>query len=61
MTPEQEQLVIDQLKHCADLFLAIRMDWSDPRHECRLGMDGAINAIKTVTGETYTPEWSDDD
>lgn len=38
MTNDVEALK-EGLKNCARLFRNIRMDWSDPRYDCRAGID----------------------
>lgn len=56
MTNEQ---LADRFKALANLFLDIRMDWSDPRYECRMGISACKNAIKLLTGEDYEPKWEE--
>ncbi len=56
MTQEEKlNEAVNALKMCADLFMDIRMDWSDPRYECRAGMSIATNTIQHISDELYIP------
>lgn len=54
------QEIVGILKYLADEFWAIRMDWSDPRANCRGGISAAQRAIKILTNEDYTPKLDED-
>jgi hypothetical protein len=46
--PEASEIMREALKRCRELFYEIRMDWSDPRSECREGValiDEALSSI----------------
>jgi hypothetical protein len=38
--------LVAALRECAELFSAIRGDWTDPRHECRAGQEVISAALK---------------
>lgn len=55
--PEAISKAVEALEACAELFMEIRMDWTDPRSECREGMEiceSALSALRLSQPPTRT-------